>query len=502
MKTFFARLWSYRVLRFLCWSALCLATLLVLIWAILDWRGQRQWQQALARLEREGETLDFDALLPAPLDEADNYAAIPPLRGITLILDGDPEKGIPAQKRQVLQELGAGLNSTPFKGVESGRIPDWPAIAAKLVMFRFLDDLPAPGQEAAAIQKTIEKKRPLLQSLSQPASSYQQAEFMPNVWDKEKPPVRMAQASPHYNCTGSASLALMVHGIAAAEAGDRAAALADLQAMLLLADAAHREPMVISYVVASQHDSLALELAWHLLQHRSLGEADLKTMQDRLTRISLERSFLQASRTELVAGLEMIDHMATQPHQLGDPNSKFMGASIHLPRLFIASNKAFMVEMNLDVIIQPLKAGGLPVALRQLSQKWKSESVGNWRLLRLDSLFANMALPSMRTIIFGTLPTEASARQAVIACALERYYLKHQRYPAALSELPPEYLTAIPADPVTGQPMSYRLTEQGRYKLWSIGTDGKDDQGQVNLDPIFSAGAAADLTWQYLPEER
>lgn len=498
MKTFFVRLWSYRVLRFLCWSAICLVTLVALFWAIMDWKSQRQWQQALARLEREGETLDFYALLPKPLEEADNYAAIPPLRGITLILDGDIEKGIPAQKRRALQELGAGLTSEPFKGVAFGQVPDWPAIAARLVKNRLLDAMPPLGEEASAIQIAIEKQRPLLRSLTQSASSYQQAEFMPNGWDKERPQLRMTQESPHYNCTGSASLALMVHGIAAAEAGDTTAALDDLKAMMLLADAAHREPMAISYVMALIHDIQVFEVVWHLLQQRGLGEADLKTVQDRLARISPERSFLQASRTELVAALEMMDDLASK-HRVGDFNSQFMSASSHIPRWFVASNKASMVEMNLDVVIQPLKDGGLPVALSQLAQGWKSEAAGNKRLLRVGSLFANMALPSIRSIIGNAVTVEASARQAVIACALERYYVKHQRYPEALSALLPEYLTAIPADPVNGLPMSYRLIAGGRYKLWSIGLDG---DGQVNHQPNLSGEAPSAYTWQYPPEGR
>lgn len=504
MKTFLVRLWSYRVLRFLCWSVICLATLLTLFWAIMDWKAQRQWQAALARIQREGETLDFYSLLPTPLEEAENFAAIPSLRGITLVLDGDPEKGIPAQKRQALEELGSGLTSRPFKGVASGQVPDWPTIAASLVKNRLLDALPPPGHEAAAIQKAMEIKRPLLMALSQPASRYQQAEFTPNGWDKERPPLRMALAFPHYNCARSASLALMVHGIAAAEAGDKVAALADLHAMLLLADAAHREPMAISYVMALIHDTQTLELAWHLLQQRSLDEADLTTVQDRLTRINAERFFLQATRTELGAGLEMMDYMASQPHHLGDPNSKFMSASIHMPRWFVASNKASLVEMNLDVIIQPLKTGGLPVALRQLALKKKSVPAGNWRFLQLDSLFANMALPSIMTIMDGAVPIEASVRQSVIACALERYYLQHHRYPAKLAELQPDYLTAIPVDPVNGQPMGYGLTAEGRYKLWSVGMDEKDDQKWVAAD-VQGRGATGlsedsdDCIWQYVP---
>jgi hypothetical protein len=44
--------------------------------------------------------------------------------------------------------------------------------------------------------------------------------------------------------------------------------------------------------------------------------------------------------------------------------------------------------------------------------------------------------------------------QARIACALERYRLANGKYPAALADLIPRFLDKIPADVITGKPMS------------------------------------------------
>jgi len=75
------------------------------------------------------------------------------------------------------------------------------------------------------------------------------------------------------------------------------------------------------------------------------------------------------------------------------------------------------------------------------------------------------------------------ARQTVItAIALKRYQLNHGNYPERLSELMPEFLAAVPLDPVDGQPLRYRKNAGGSFSLYSIGENGKDDGGDPSLE--------------------
>jgi hypothetical protein len=57
---------------------------------------------------------------------------------------------------------------------------------------------------------------------------------------------------------------------------------------------------------------------------------------------------------------------------------------------------------------------------------------------------------------------------------------------------------------MTGQPMRYRREANGRYTLWSVGFDGKDDNGKRNLDPknaestrFFNADYVGDWVWDF-----
>jgi hypothetical protein len=95
---------------------------------------------------------------------------------------------------------------------------------------------------------------------------------------------------------------------------------------------------------------------------------------------------------------------------------------------------------------------------------------------------------------------QATYQQARLACALERFRLRQQRYPAVLEELTPQYIGQLPLDPVDGKPMRYRQTTDGRYALYSIGYDGQDDSGLTRLEMDAKTGRGGgnyDWVWKY-----
>ena len=62
-----------------------------------------------------------------------------------------------------------------------------------------------------------------------------------------------------------------------------------------------------------------------------------------------------------------------------------------------------------------------------------------------------------------------------------------------LAALVPEFLTAIPHDPMSGKLLIYRLRPDGAFLLYSVGLDGRDDGG----DPRPGAGGKPGL-WEGL----
>ena len=67
------------------------------------------------------------------------------------------------------------------------------------------------------------------------------------------------------------------------------------------------------------------------------------------------------------------------------------------------------------------------------------------------------------------------------AIALQRHFLRYEKYPESLHRLVPEFLPSVPFDYFDGKPMKYFLNTDGTFKLYSVGEDGEDNHGDSSL---------------------
>jgi hypothetical protein len=77
MKRFFIKIgrffWSWGFLKFILWSV----TIIIFLYVEEDWRGARTWAATKAEWEAKGESFDFNSLIPPPVPDDQNLAAIP-----------------------------------------------------------------------------------------------------------------------------------------------------------------------------------------------------------------------------------------------------------------------------------------------------------------------------------------------------------------------------------------------------------------------------------------
>jgi hypothetical protein len=85
-------------------------------------------------------------------------------------------------------------------------------------------------------------------------------------------------------------------------------------------------------------------------------------------------------------------------------------------------------------------------------------------------------LPALSKVTTREAIGLAHLRLAQIAIALEKLRAANSKYPDALTELVPKFLSAVPADPFDGQPLRYRKVGEG-FVIYSVGPDLKDDSG-------------------------
>jgi hypothetical protein len=93
------------------------------------------------------------------------------------------------------------------------------------------------------------------------------------------------------------------------------------------------------------------------------------------------------------------------------------------------------------------------------------------------TFLALMWIPNYSRATMTLAHNQTMANEALIACALERYHLAHGDYPATLDPLAPQYLEKIPVELTDGQSFKYQPLGDGKFTLYSIGWNEKDDGG-------------------------
>ncbi len=336
---------------------------------------------------------------------------------------------------------------------------------------------------------------------------------------------------PHYAPVQSLATVLRLRAVAALATGQTADAWRDIDVMLRLRQIPAGEPFLIGNLVDLTIVSQLLQPVWEGLAARRWSADDLGHLQKGLREINLVRGFAQGVR----GGERMF--VITLAQQLQDPAGvrAFRGATgtgsklpltvedalwtllALAPRGWYMQNAVVACRFQQESIIDALD----PASRRVLLTKARAGEHA-LREVRLGpyTYFAKAYEQFLPGVIPRVAQIQAAADQAVAACALERYRLDHGSYPASLEALVPAYLDRAPTDVIDGTPMGYRLTGDGRYVLWSVGWDGKDDGGSIEWpadrkwrkDAATPPGGQApafptpvrergDWVWQYAPAE-
>ncbi len=127
----------------------------------------------------------------------------------------------------------------------------------------------------------------------------------------------------------------------------------------------------------------------------------------------------------------------------------------------------------------------------EIADAWAKEgsALSKWNPY---TFFDATYLPNVRRATQRLAYNQTLVNEAQIACALERYHLlENGVYPASLDALVPHYLETLPHDIIDGGPLIYRPTSDGKFLLYSIGWDEKDDGGKSGGTDL----AAGDWVW-------
>jgi hypothetical protein len=372
-------------------------------------------------------------------------------------------------------------------------------------------DPAANAAAAGAVLEALKPYEPVLAEL-QAVRARPEARF-PVRYDWDNP---WAILLPHLAVIKRTTQLLRLKASAEVAAGQAEPALQDVLLMLRLAQASKDEPVLISQLVRVACLEITMQPLWEGLAARRWSDSQLQTLQAALESFDflndLSRS-LQAERTWGNLTITLLRDRRTpnlSGFLLGTEEQKEPEAWIqkadrafeNCPREWFEAEQRNFTQLYDELLLQ----GFDPVARRiypQVSEEnaHRLEKALSHRdtLLEKHLVFAKLLMVTPNKIHLKLAGAQGSADLARVACALERYQLRTGQYPQDLVALAPQFLSRLPHDLTSGQPLHYQRTGDGRFLLYSVGWNQTDEGGE----PAFFASGRGpekkegDWVWRY-----
>jgi hypothetical protein len=467
---------------------LCFATLIVLFYAVEDYRGAKAWESVKSRLEARGENLDFNALIPPPIPDDENFAATPLLAAL-FDYTREPEswENIRYRHMEVVEKLKkiqrtAEVEATPTEGDrESGIFLDLDAWARYYRGNPQFPQAPSGASSAETVLAALDKYKPELDEL-RAASLRPGAKFL--VHYEETP--RVTLPTDYLTIGLSISKVLALRSSAALQAGKSSEALRDLRVIWKFQQALASEPFLIAQYLNTALTRVTLQPVWEGLANNLWSPDELKTIRKHLVQIDFLPAYHRTLRGEpLGIAVDALDSLKSRPvvrrnSVLASQKMTERLAFGLLPNGWLDQNKAMLVSFYWNCL------SSVDIPRRRFFPERLTEAVdGHKKASSFYHVFSDPILSIVQGYAGQIFAFQTMLDQAVAACALEEYKSRHGKYPETLSQLAPEFLESVPHDLISGDPLHY-LPERGRYKIYSTGWDEKDGgENESGSDDVF-----------------
>ncbi len=486
--------------------------LLALIYAAINYSGAQEWADAQRELKAKGESLEWPSFIPPPVKDDENLA-FAPLFVRELKYRNDPQTGFPgfgpgSGQLSDLKDMPYGSGGKPaglrISGWNLARHTDLATYAQVYDQAHQLP-YPQPGDPVAGARAGFAPYTAVMDELARAAAERPVTRF-PVDWETENP---FGVALPQNNLQQLLVSALRLRASIEVAGGQADAALRDVELALRLCRDLRAEPTLMAHLVETTGLNLILTPIWEGLADHRWSAAELERLRAELQDFDLLADYQHAIRGERASGgTRGIDYLSTRlgelPGIVHAPNEapasetlSYQRMGPFVPQGWFDRNKATMARMMQKYYVEgvdprahrvfPAKAAAAEAALTKLSS-------------HPECLFVRLALPTYSSISRKAAQMQVGLDEAAVACAIERFAFDHVgQYPETLNELAPTYMDRVPTDVVSGEAMHYRKTPDGRYCLYEVGWNGRDDGGRVVWwsDGRQLDNKLGDWVWQY-----
>jgi hypothetical protein len=292
--------------------------------------------------------------------------------------------------------------------------------------------------------------------------------------------------------------------------GDLKGAVKNLNAVINLAQFDRNEPVLLAPMIRASVIQVGVGLTWQTLQMTGWEEPELKSLQNDWQKVDLLGGVERGIQGERAQGIiiaeeirhtpirKMHDFFGTTTFAGSRTSAKASLADFWDERMVPLLYKLTSINEDESLQFRQTTAGLDSVRMLAANRPWPEVSaILSNRTAEFESklgrshfhryFVSRLTVPKYAPALQKIATVETERRLAITAIAIKRYELKNQKSPLDLAALVPEFLAAVPIDPMSGKPFCYRLKNDGGYVLYSVGTDGKDDGGDA------TASKSADL---------
>jgi hypothetical protein len=270
-----------------------------------------------------------------------------------------------------------------------------------------------------------------------------------------------------------------------ADQNDPAGVVRDLEASVKLSRSLDVEPILVSQLVSGAVLAITTQTLEQTLARTSLKDEQLAQLSKDFIAAEATNRFWTGMVGEQASGSELIRLLNDDPQkvilmdkqdgeQTDVPPRHYHGYFMRLTGFWVRDRNFFLHAMDTNIAAFVV---GPPASLQFTNAMNNIETNAHSGFYIMSS----MLLPAFTKVVVRDADNRARLRTAIAAIAVERWRVAHEgKIPDSLSELVPNFLPSIPADPYDGQPLRFKKLAQG-YVVYSIGSNGQDDGGKERI---------------------
>jgi len=300
-------------------------------------------------------------------------------------------------------------------------------------------------------------------------------------FDRDWSRISYSTTLPEISSMRQAARLLILAARRAAADGDVATAIADLIRLHRLAGHVAAEPIVISGLVESTIDAMALETLAEILPRATAKDAapladpaltDFVRSQPSLQRQFLgEEAFGLGTFAGLAEGKLGLDALSMSMGS-GPAGISFLYRCFFLPAE-LAAYQAAMSRLQ-ELAHRAEQPGERFAEIARAAEAVEGEVAAGRR-----GYFASLLVPALSRVFETQAKSQARHRAAAVLLAATRARLEAGTLPESAESLVPEWLLDLPADPFRAEGPLTVKTGVDAWLVYSVGPDGEDDGGPV-----------------------